>query len=241
MIQVEEEADELTLSRVAGPILLCAATRWEAEPLAAALNLRSKNPGRWEGMLGERELVLVLTGVGPLKAGEALSKLSNELYGMALSVGFAGAIQPAVNSGDLVCDVRGNDAALPPLCRKIAASLTIPIHFGKITHSDKVLSSPDEKRALGARERASAVDMETKALREWADERELPVLPARVVLDAIDDRLPRAIPNGEDFFSLLVYVLKNLVDLPTMIATGFKQRRAIANLTRFLTELIPNL
>jgi nucleoside phosphorylase len=241
MIQVEEEAEELSLSRVAGPILLCAATRWEAEPLAAALRLSPKGAGRWEGVLAERELVLALTGVGPMKAGEALARLSNETYGLALSVGFAGALQPGIGSGDLVCDVRGSDAALPPLSRRIAASLGIPVHFGKIAHADQVLSSPDAKRALGLKERASAVDMETKALREWADQRELPVLPARVVLDALDDRLPRAVPDGDDFFSLLKYVLANLVDLPVMIATGFKQRRAISNLALFLKELVPNL
>lgn len=223
-------------------VLLCAATRWEAEPLAAALGLsKAATPGRWEGLLGEREVVLVRTGIGPTRAGERLLELSEELFGLALSVGFAGALQPKMGSGDIVCDVRGSDADLPAASREIAARLGVPIHFGKIAHSDVVVGSPEDKRRLGAALRASAVDMETQALRSWADERELPVLAVRVVLDSVDDALPREVPAGEDLASLASFALRNLPRLPRLIALGVKQRRAIGRLAGFLKELLPKL
>jgi len=239
MITVENEAEEPIVTPTLGPILLCAATRWEAEPLAKGLRLRAQGAGRWEGLLGERRVRLIQTGVGALKAGEALDELAGESFGLALSVGFAGALQPGIDAGDIVCDIRGSDAGLPPAARRVAQAQGVGIHFGKIAHADRVLADAGEKRALGAAQRASAVDMETKALREWADQRALPVLPVRVVLDAVDDRLPREVPKGEDFLSLAAYVLKNLPELGVMIATGLKQRRAIANLDRFLKEFLP--
>ncbi|MBI3552444.1 MAG: hypothetical protein HY077_07985 [Elusimicrobia bacterium] len=240
MILVDSKTQESLPAPTAGSLLLCSATRWEAAPLAAGLRLARVRAGRWEGLLGERRVVLIQTGVGPVKAGEALDEIS-ETFGLALSAGFAGALQPGMASGDIVCDIRGSDAALPPLARRIAADRGISIHFGKIAHSERVLCSPEQKRALGAKERASAVDMETQALRAWSDERGLPILPVRVVLDGLEDRLPRAVPAGEDALSLARYVLGNFADLPVMIATGFKQRRAIENLGRFLEALLPSL
>ncbi len=241
MILVESETEEATPTPTTGPVLICAATRWEAQPLAEFLGLKIAGAGRWKGALGDRGVMLVQTGVGPAKAGEALAELSSEIFGLALSAGFAGALQPGINSGDIVCDIRGADAALPPLARKIAHAQGAAIHFGKIAHSDKVLASPDEKRALGVTLRASAVDMETQALRTWAEDREIPMVPVRVVLDGLNDRLPRAMPKGEDALSLAGYVLTNLFDLPVMIATGLKQKRAIASLGRFLKEFLPHL
>lgn len=222
-------------------ILLCTATRWEAEPLASALGLRKTDAGRFEGVHGGRHLVLIQTGMGLSKTGERLASLPDEPFGVALSVGFAGALQPQMFCGDIVCDARGSDADLPAAARESAAKKGLSLHFGKIAHSDRVVADPAEKRSMGAALRASAVDMETQALRAWADERELPVLAVRVVLDSLDDALPADAPAGEDFGALASYALRHWRDLPSLMTLGLRQKRAIARLASFLQELLPKL
>ncbi len=222
-------------------ILLCAATRWESEPLAAALRLVKTFDRRWEGTLAGRSLVLVQTGMGPVKTGERLIELSDEEFGVALSVGFAGALQPQMFTGDIVCDARGSDADLPGVARAISSRKGLALHFGKIAHSDRVVASPEDKLSMGVALRASAVDMETQALRAWADERELPVLAVRVVLDSVDERLPSAVPDGEDFVSLARFAARSWRDLPSLMTLGLRQKRAIARLASFLVELLPKL
>jgi nucleoside phosphorylase len=228
-----------TLS-TSSPLLLCAATRWEAAPLASALKLSAVSNDRSKGVCAGRTVVLIKTGVGPEAASTVLDQLGPaENFHCALSVGFAGALQPGMASGDLVLDIQGADAELPPAARELAAKQGTPLHFGRIIHSDKVLASPADKRALGQAQRASAVDMETSSIRAWAGRRGTPSLAVRVILDGVDDRLPSSVPAGEDILSLTRYALGNIGEMPVMISTGLKQRRAMTNLCRFLEEFIP--
>jgi nucleoside phosphorylase len=221
------------------PILLCAATKWEAEPLAKALSLRCVSAFRWEGSVGCADVVLIKTGVGPANAREALASVSAPK--LLLSTGFAGALQPKMFSGDLVLDVQGLDLETPPMIRELASEKGLPFHFGKIIHSDAVLHRPEDKRALGLKNRAAAVDMESQAIRQAAERLGVPFLAARVVLDSLDDRLPSAVPAGEAISDLVPYVLTNLPELPLMLKTGLLQKNAISNLAGFLTALLPKL
>lgn len=228
--------------RATGTILLCAATVWEAEPLARALGLRPLCAARFEGTVGGRNVALAKIGAGPAAAAASLSKLgSAEDYEMVISVGLAGALQPGMASGDLVLDIQGADSELPPAARELATELGIPFHFGRIIHSDEVLADPLKKRTLGQARRASAVDMESGPIRDWASRYGVPSLTVRVVLDGIEDRIPAAMPKGEDFGSLVRYVLGDPSQLPLLLSTGLRSRKAVANLGRFLERFLPLL
>ncbi len=224
------------------PLLLCAATRWEALPLAQRLGLKAVSPSRFEGVSGERDLVLLMTEIGPKAAANSLAKLlSPEYFHYVLSVGFAGALQPGMASGDIIVDIQGADAELCRAARELAAAQGLALHFGPIRHCDQVLFRPEQKRLLGQAERASAVDMETSVVRQWALGRQTPSLAVRVVLDAVDDRLPSAVPAGHTLPALAGYALKHIGELPIMLSTGLKARRAGANLARFLEGFLPCL
>ncbi len=221
------------------PILLCAATRWEAEPLAKRWGLRLVSPFRWEGAVRGVDVVLVKTGMGPANAREALAAV--EPPKMVVSTGFAGALQPGMACGDLVLDVQGLDIEVPQTARRIALEQKTPFHFGRIAHADAVLSQPAQKAALGKTERASAVDMESRDLRAAAERLAVPFLGARVVLDAVDERLPSAVPAGESLADLVPFALRHLPELPLMIKLGLRQSRAMGRLAAFLEELLPRL
>lgn len=223
-------------------LLLCAPSKWEAQPIARRLKLAATAAGQWNGPLADRSVDLIQTGMGPEKTASRLAAISRaESFDFVLSVGLAGALQPDMKPGDIALDVRGIDFDLLPQIRGIAAEMKLGLHFGRFIHSDTVLATGAQKAALGDRERASAVDMESKAIKQWAESRGLPCLVARVVLDAREDRVLAELPEGEDVPSLLRYARRNLAELPLMLRLGRRQKRGMANLSRFLVEFLPKL
>lgn len=221
------------------PLMLCCATKWELSPLVKRWGLSEVKPFQFEGAVQGVDVVVIKTGIGPANAREALASIAAPK--MLISTGFAGALQPKMHSGDLVLDVQGLDLEVPQTVRELAAAQKTPFHFGRIVHTDAVLHRPEDKRALGTKLRAAAVDMESAAIRAAAERLGVPFLAARVVLDGLDDRLPSAVPSGETAGELVSYVVDNVSELPTMIRTGLFQRRAIARLATFLEALLPRL
>ncbi len=204
--------------------LLCAATRWEALPLVRAFE-------------GNAAIRVLQTGIGKTKCAAALSSAASP--SLVVSTGYAGALQPGMKPGELVADVREADLELVKLARELAQSMSLPIHFGKIVHSDRVLGKAADKRALGARERASAVDMESLAIRDWARPLGVPVLVVRAVLDSVDDSLPEQVPGDEDLPALISYALSHPLELPRLMKLGLRQRRVMPRYARFLARFVP--
>lgn len=232
----------VTKSMTSTPILLCAATRWEARPLMRRWGLKPSSMDSFEGFAGKTPVVLLKTGIGGESAARALAGRSDmDKVRCVVSTGFAGALQPGMASGDLAADLHGLDLELVEAAREIAAAQDALIHFGRIAHSDKVLSKPAEKAALGTAARASAVDMESAALRNWCAARNIPFLAVRVVLDGLNDRLPSKVPEGENLAALARYALENFGELPAMISTGLKQKKGMRALSAFLEKFLEKL
>jgi len=214
-------------------VLLTAATRWEAAPLAKGLGLSSVGEGRWEGSVGGRRVALAKTGVGAIKTAALLAKdfVAGD-FGLAISAGLCGAMQPDVRRGDVVADARELEMDYVVPLRETGKALGVRFHFGRILHTNVVLQ-PDLKRRLGAEQRALACDMETAAVRRWASPR-IPALGIRVVLDEVDDALPSDVPEGEDAAALARYALAHAASLPALVGTGLRSARAMRTLSRFL-------
>ena len=213
-------------------VLITAATRWEAAPLARGLGLRSSAANRFEGRAGARPVVLVKTGIGATKTTEALERgcVAGD-FGLALSVGLCGALQPELKTGDLVADAQNADMDYVTPLRETAVSLGLPLHFGKILHAN-ILLRPEDKRRLGVELRTVACDMETAAVRRWAYDK-IPVIGLRAVLDEVDEELPDS-PAGEDAAALARYALSHAGQMPRLIRLGLRSSRAMRVLARFL-------
>lgn len=217
-------------------ILLAAATPWEARPLAAAFGLRGEGPlsvGRCAG----RELGVLVTGVGAEKARAALAALKDAPVRALVSAGFAGALRDDLRSGELVVDLRGAPQDWLEAARK-AASGAGPLHLGPLADSGRVLTDPSQKRALGAAQRAAAVDMESATLRSWAAERGLPFMAARVILDGAAETAPSEAPEDDRPWTLALYGLRNWRELPRMFRLAGRQRPAMERLCAFLRRWI---
>lgn len=222
-------------------VLITAATKWEAEPLARGLGLNSAGEGRWQGTVGGRTVTLLKTGMGAQKTTAALERgIVAGDFQLVLCAGLCGAMQPDVRPGDIVADPHEVDLELVVPLRETAQTLKQPFHFGRILHTNVVLG-PAAKRSLGAEHRAAACDMETQAVRRWAHATPLAVIGVRAVLDGLDDELPADAPAGEDAASLARFALSRPAALPGLLRLGWRSARAMTSLTRFLKAYLERL
>jgi nucleoside phosphorylase len=195
------------------------------------------SPSHFEGTVGGRRIILIKTGMGAAKTTSVLEQnFVAKDFGLVISAGLCGAMQKDVKSGDIVADAREIDLDLVVPLRETAQALKIAFHFGKILHTNIVLT-PEAKRRLGAEQRVLACDMETSAVRRWAGA-QAPVLGVRAVLDEVDQTVPEDGPAGEDTASLARFALTHATTLPSLLRLGLRSNRAMKNLSRFLTAYL---
>ncbi len=201
--------------------------------------------GSWEG----KSLVLVRTGIGKVRAREALSRvLETHTPAMIVSLGYAGGTHPSLKVGDiLIADqviqgsdaVQSTDSALADLAADLPAPKNCSVHKGSLLTMESVISRPEVKKKLGEHYGCLALDMETSVLAQLAQERDIPFLSLRSITDAVDQELLDVSPfmeqDGEvNKLKAGWYVLTH----PGSIKT-FKNLKEIADqATRNLTHLL---
>jgi len=216
-------------------ILLTAATPWESRPLARRLGLAPET----EGLFRAGERVLLETGMGAGASRAALERLElGSPLTLVISTGFAGGLQPRIAPGDLLIDPRELPPGLESAARRIAASAGIPLHVGRIVSVDSPLTEPEGKRSLGAATQGAGVDMESEAVRGWAVERRAPFASVRAVFDAMDDRLPGAVPDSPGAADTVRFLMGSWKDIPHLLRLGRIRSRGLRNLSRFLGEFM---
>lgn len=222
-------------------VLLTAATKWEAAPLAKGLGLTPAGEDRWQGSVGGRAVTLLKTGMGAQKTTAALdASIVAGDYQLLLSAGLCGAMQPDLFPGDIVADPHEVELELVTPLRETAKALKQRFYFGRILHTNVVLK-PDMKRKLGNEHRVLACDMETQAIRRWARGTPLAVIGLRAVLDGLDDELPSDAPEGEDAAALARFALSRPARLPGLLMLGWRSGRAMTGLSRLVKAYLENL
>jgi len=221
-------------------VLITAATRWEAEPLAKALGLPPSGEGRWEGLACGRRVILLKTGMGAVKTLDMLDRdcVAGD-HGLVLSAGLCGAMQPGVKTGDIVADAQDVELDYVTALKKTAEAQGLPFHFGKILHTNIILK-PDVKRKLGTENGVLVCDMETAAVRRWACGK-VPVIGLRVVLDELHEAVPSDAPESEAPAALARYALAHVAELPLLIRTGLRSARGMKRLARFIRAYLETI
>jgi len=147
-------------------------------------------------------------GIGRARAENAARRLVARGVDGLVSWGVAGGLDPALEAGTVVLaeTVLQQDGSTVPsdarwrgrLERRIVDG--VPATTGPLFHSDEVLSSVAQKRAIWERWAASVVDMESAAIAAVAREAGLPWLSVRVVTDTALVSLPPAVTasSGDD-------------------------------------------
>ena len=147
-----------------------------------------------------------------------------------VSVGFCGALDPALKVGDIV--VWGG-----PVETKL------PYVEGEIWSEDRVIVTADEKRRLRERTGATVVEMEFAAVQKIAREWGVPCRAVRVVSDTAGEDLPldfNRYRDGEGRFQIgriaLAGLLRPFTALPGLMRLDRQSQVAAESLGAFLAD-----
>jgi adenosylhomocysteine nucleosidase len=148
------------------------------------------------GRYGEREVVLVESGVGLKRAAKATHALIDAYRPrLVVSSGFAGGLDDRLRRYDLAAvdslvDEAGREITLDPAAHVPLLAEFPNLHQGRLLTVDRIIRLSKEKRKLGEKHQAPAVDMESFAVAEVCRERAVPLLVVRAISDTVDDELP---------------------------------------------------
>ena len=198
-------------------------------------------------------LTLLETGEGIANAQRSLeARLDQENTRAVLSIGFAGALSPALQIGDLVLanevyNSEGQpDAKLLTLAGRV--QLDWPVHFGTAVTSDEILWQAAEKltlaSSLGAN-KTGFIDMESMAIADVCARRGLPFLIARSITDLLDEDLPlnfnqcRGANGRVDSKKVARAALLNPTSLAGLLRLRKHSSLCAGRLAEFVQRLVP--
>jgi adenosylhomocysteine nucleosidase len=146
--------------------------------------------------------LVITTGMGSSAASIGARALIDAGARALASWGMAGGLDPSLQPGEILLpsEVITSDGRAHP-CEKgwrerLAA--TIEARSGRLLTSARSVGSVEDKAALFRGTGAVAVDMESAAIAEVAEQHGLPFLAVRVVVDSAEDVLPRAVTAAAD-------------------------------------------
>ena len=116
------------------------------------------------GNIGDEEVLLGHTGVGPAAAAENVAALlAFRRPRLLISTGFAGGLDPRLATGDLLVAVNFSAPELFARCRAVLGA-GARASFGTLTSQPHPAETVAEKAALAHATGARGVDMETAAI-----------------------------------------------------------------------------
>jgi len=168
------------MSRVA----IVAALEREVRPLVKGWRVIEKDhDGRRFRFLEERDIVLVCGGVGAAAARRAAEAIiSNFAPELVWSAGFAGALDPKLDVGDVIRPeyvINAGDGSRV----NVGSGRGILVSFGSV-------ASPQQKAKLRESYGAQAVDMEAAAVAHSAEAHGIAFAAVKVISDAVNFEFP---------------------------------------------------
>jgi len=239
-------------------IAIFGAVKEEIAGIKRAMNIsdrvRLDKTDAWPGKWGEQNIVLVRSGVGKQRAEDSALQVIDHFQPQALiSAGYAGAVQPELNVGDLVIadsilEVNGKRKYFPDLnwldrARSIPCSDGIKTVVGGLLSVNTVIHEPAAKRELGRSYCVQAVEMETSAIARVAEEKGLPLLSIRAISDSIEQELldSSSFLGSDGEISTLKagwYVLTHPGSIKSALSLRAQTQFATQSMTRFLSDLL---
>jgi adenosylhomocysteine nucleosidase len=178
------------------------------------------------------------TGVGARATDRALAWLPCRPK-LILSAGYCGALHIHLRVGDIVLakEVVDTSGGCWPV------TWQTPSQGGRLLTAPTLAANPEQKRQLGQRHDADAVDMETARVARWCAERDIPFASVRAVSDdahtALSPRLVSLLGGGRVVPGRL---LANVARQPSLVGELWRLARqtrlASARLAVALAELL---
>lgn len=131
-------------------------------------------------------------GIGPGAVEAVRRRLAREKFSLVASTGFAGGVRPGFRVGDLVLATEVVEAGTGRRRKAAAgpAGLNGSCSAGLFVTVERPLRDSVEKREIGLRYGAVAVEMETAGVARAAEEAGVPWVALRAILDPMEAPLP---------------------------------------------------
>lgn len=143
-----------------------------------------------EARRGDRGIIVTHTGIGQEAATEAVGALlRTHSPALVVAAGFAGALDPRLEVGDLVVATNYSDPELLARARDRARGAG-RVFFGALRTVPRVLETCEAKRQFARESDAVAVEMETSAIAAACQDRGIPLLALRAISDTVHTPLP---------------------------------------------------
>ncbi|MGH8709780.1 MAG: hypothetical protein ACREVA_00405 [Burkholderiales bacterium] len=196
-----------------------------------------------------------LCGIGREKALNAAQSLLEAGATALLSWGTAGGLDPALSAGTLVLPqqvIGANQSVFPVdsewrnrVQQRVAKH--VATSSGILLESLSVFTHPSQKQALAKRAGAAAVDMESAAVAQVAQQAGVPFIAIRVIADQAITAIPSSALSAVDaygrlqFLPLVASLLAHPRELPALITLGRAFRAAQKTLSTVATLAGPSL
>jgi adenosylhomocysteine nucleosidase len=191
--------------------------------------------------------LVITTGMGRSAASDGARALVNAGAKALASWGMAGGLDPSLPAGTILLptEILGPDGRIHP-CEaswRERLSATIETRSGRLVTTAKSVGSVEDKAELFRTTGAVAVDMESAAVAEVAEQHGLPFLAVRVVVDSAADSLPRAVTAAADSEGHLHIwrLIGTLAMAPNELAPLIRLARRYRAANRSLATLAPLL
>jgi adenosylhomocysteine nucleosidase len=239
-------------------IAIFGAVKEEIASIKQAMNIsdhmRLGKTSVWPGKWGKQSIVLVRSGVGRQRAENATLQVIDRFQPSTLvSIGYAGAVQPELNVGDLVIadtiiaeKEKGKYSPDSDWLNR-AKDVHCPEGFkavvGGLLTVDHVIHDSLSKQELGKNYSVQAVEMETSAIAKVAEEKDVPLLSLRVISDRLDQELldSSSFLGSDGEISTLKagwYVLTHPGSIKNALSLRSQTQIATQALTKFLSDLL---
>ena len=195
---------------------------------------------REAGIVGGAEVIVLAGGGAPDLAERIRALISADVAGL-ISIGIAGALDPALKVGDVVIAtaVFGETrASADPGWRGRLGARLPGARQGVIAGVDHMVVDAPAKAALRQATGALCVDMESHVAAGAAARAGLPFAAVRIISDAAGRALPRAAQvgmrpdGGVDLAAVIAALVADPRQLPALIRTGMEAEAAFKALVR---------
>jgi adenosylhomocysteine nucleosidase len=198
-----------------------------------------------------KQLLVAYSGTGYQNAQQAAELLITKGITHLISWGCAGGLSPALHPGDLLLaesikDEAGNKIILDPdayLHSKWVLAKSHDVHGGCLLSCSQVVMSSNEKNQLHLKTGAVAVDMESLAIAQVAQQHGLPFLAIRAIADPANSSLPCAVTDalndqGDVVLTKVLWsALRHPLQIPDLIRLGNHFKAAKTTLKQVASHL----
>ena len=156
----------------------------------------------WAYSCGGKKFLVLVTGIGAERAADAARWVWDHFRPRLLvACGFAGALSPKLQVGDVLLASEVVEADEDDMHWRTAVPTELgDLPVGRLVTVPELVGRPSGKRTLARQTAAVAVDMESAAIAEVCQEKQMPCAVVRVISDtadtALSDRLVDLMSGG---------------------------------------------